>query len=102
MQGAQAAEIRPWKVEVQCRPSQLQGNDQTDREAGDAPEHGCDRPELDRSHVVVWFSIDFLRNSLPAVIEVVLEDVKHTDRGEQRPDSGMKCHYLIKSLARDN
>ena len=85
MQGPHATEIRPGKVEIQDRKGQLRRDDETDQEPGDAPEHGSHGAEFDRPHVVVRFTVDFLRDRHPIVIEVTFEDDEHADRGNQCP-----------------
>ncbi len=99
VQGTQPAEIGPGKIEIQCRPGQLKRDYETDRESGKPPEHGGDRTEFDRPHIVVRFSVDFGRNRFPAVVKEVLEDQKDADRGEKRADASVKSHDLIKGLA---
>ena len=74
MQRADAAERKPRQIEIEDRKGELERRPQSDRKAGNAPDHRGDGRELDRAHVVVGLAVDGERRQLGRTVVVAVDD----------------------------
>src|SRR3954462_9212291 len=90
MQRPKPAQTGPWQIEIERGPGELRGNHQPDGKPGDAPEHRHDGRELDRTEVVVWSAVEFLRRQLQRPVIIAVED------GKERPKAGDAAETRMK------
>ena len=90
VQRAQAAEAGPGQVEVQRGEGQLPGDEVADDEAGDAPDHGGNRGNLDRTVHVVVRSLE----RAPS-IERLVQDHDRGDPARRQKQQAVKGHSGI-------
>ncbi|MHC2621203.1 hypothetical protein ACVIW2_003235 [Bradyrhizobium huanghuaihaiense] len=100
VQRPQPAELNPGQIEVQRRPGQLRGDDETDEEAGDAPEHRHEGAELDRPHVVVGAAVDLRRRQRRRTLEVAVDDDEHRGQARRRAERRMEGERRVERLGR--
>jgi hypothetical protein len=95
MQGPQAAKRRPRQIKVQRRPGELRRDDQADREAGDAPDNGCDGSKFDRPQIVVGTAVDLLRRKLCRAVVVPVEDREAGKQACRTSERRVECKRRI-------
>ena len=100
VQRPQAAEAGPGQIEIERRPRELRGDQQSDRKSGDAPEYRHDGRELDRTEIVVGPAVDLLRRQRRRTIEIAVEDRKDRREAGRAAERGMEGERRIQRLGR--
>ncbi len=90
MQRAQPAEGGPGQIEIQRREGELEGDDDADQEAGDAPHHRGDGGELHWAEIIVRPAVDLERRQRRRAIDIAVQHHEHRDDAGQRREIGVE------------